>query len=144
MLKGSIDSLKKSVEDREARVLLPLLYILVLILGFNIALFAGSSDLLTTCSGFLGEEVCTPTGIFIALVASIPGYIIAGNIFPDQLGLPWILSLIIIVVVSGLFYYLLGFGVDRLRKEKPTTEVVSKATIIGVFTVLIILLLSLI
>lgn len=123
--------------------ILPLFYFFVLILSLLLTglyvIFPG----LTLCSSIFGETICTPAGVLIALIASLPGYLIVGNILSADSTVPVVLSFTLVIVVSILFYYLAGKLLDKLKKGKLTTEEIIKLLVFISFTALIFLLLVL-
>ena len=118
-------------------------YILLLILGVFLTLVYAFVPSFTTCSALFGTMFCTPTGIFIALFASLPGYLLAGNALSFLPDVPWIVSLISVIIVSGIFYYMVGKFLDRQKGKKFTTESFVRSVIILTLVILVLLLLAL-
>ncbi len=132
LIQKLIGLLKKS----NFRKVLPLFYFLFLVLGGILTLVYAFIPEFTACSSIFGEKFCTPYGIFLMLVVSLPGYLIAGNILFFIKELHWGVSLIIVAATSALFYYLLGFGLDKLKSKALNAENVSKILIIMFFVIL--------
>lgn len=103
---------------KDTRVVLIQLYLFVIVFGFVLTLLYAAYPSLLTCSKFFGDEFCTPTGIFVGLLASIPGYVVAGNVLSSFNQLPGWLSLTIVIATSVFFYYLIGLVIDKLRRGK--------------------------
>ena len=128
---------------REFKRLLPVVYIYLLILGLILTLVYAFVPEFVICSGIFGQQFCTPAGIFTALFASLPGYLFAGNFLTFISALPWFISFIVIIVVSGIFYYLIGYIIDAQRGQKFTSEKLVKTIIILAFILLTLFLLAL-
>ena len=75
---------------------------------------------LETCSSLLGDYFCTPTGLFLAMVASIPGYLLVGNIVTYLPTLPVWVSLILVFIVTTIIYFAFGLLIDKLFSEKKS------------------------
>lgn len=123
--------------------LLPIAYFAFLMLGVLLTFLYSFIHSLTTCSSLFGTDFCTPTGIFIALLASLPGYMISGNLLEFIGELPWGLSFAIVMGTSFVFYYLLGMFIDNFRAKKMDSENLSRILIIAFFAILLILLIGL-
>ncbi|MEM2145685.1 MAG: hypothetical protein QW279_10010 [Candidatus Jordarchaeaceae archaeon] len=80
----------------------------------------------------------------MALFVSLPGYIIAGNLLAIGPELPWIFSLIAVILLSGVFYYFIGLLLDKRRGKKMTSELMAKIVIYTSLAILLFLLLTLI
>lgn len=128
---------------KEFKKLFLFAYIFVLLTSIILTLVYAFVPTFTTCSSLFGEKFCTPTGIFLALFASLPGYLLAGNALSFLPDVPWIISLVAVVIVSGIFYYLLGFVIDKQRGKKFTSDSFVKSVIILSLVVFILLLLTL-
>src|SRR3989344_7328338 len=118
-------------------------YIFGIVSGLLLLFLYGFFHSMVFCSSLLGEKVCTPTGIFVIIVLSLPGYLIAGNILAFITELPWVISLLVVVVTSGSFYFLFGVVIDRARGKKLTAKELNKIIIITSFLILLLLLFSL-
>ena len=143
--KGQIDQIITNVIVFFAVVLLMALfvYVSILVIGAILTFAYAFFHNLTFCSSLFGENFCTPLGIFLVLTVSLPGYLIAGNILKFIPDLPWAVSLIVVVVTSGVFYFLLGTFIDRLKSKKITTAEVNKIIIFASLGLLILFLISL-
>ncbi|KKQ97769.1 MAG: hypothetical protein UT24_C0012G0081 [Candidatus Woesebacteria bacterium GW2011_GWB1_39_12] len=119
-------------------------YITGLILGIVILALYAFIPSLIFCTPIFGQQVCTPAGILLALVLSLPGYLIAGNLLQFLPELAWGISLVVIIVVSAAFYYLSGWLIDQKLEKKLSTSTFSKYLILFVFAVLVLILISLI
>src|SRR3972149_2461037 len=97
---------------KEFKKLLPVLYIICLILGILLTLVYAFVPKFVVCSALFGQQFCTPAGIFLALLVSLPGYLFAGNLLPFIKELPWLASFIVIIVFSGIFYHFIGLFLD--------------------------------
>jgi hypothetical protein len=125
----------KKFFKKDTRILLLQIYIIVLLVGFILTLLFAAFPSLIVCNNIFGEEFCTPTGLYLGLLASLPGYVIAGNLLASFNQLPTALSFIIVISTSGIFYFLLGFLIDKARKKKFTKELL---IILSSFIILII------
>ncbi len=134
--------IKKRI-PKEFKKLFLLIYFLILVLGVILTLAYAFFHNLTVCSSLFGENFCTPMGLFLILLASLPGYIIAGNILKFLPDLPWVISLMLVIAVSCAFYFLVGSFIDGLRKKKITIPEVNKIIIILSLFLLLLLLMSL-
>jgi hypothetical protein len=123
-------------KGKPPRLILPMLYISIVFLGFIVALINLFTDILTICPTFFGSSVCAPLGVYIGLIVSIPGYIIATNLLPFVGDLIWFFSLVIVIIISLLFYTFLGWMIEIFKSDKRTDEKV-KLLIILVFSVLL-------
>lgn len=130
----------KKFFPKEFPKLVPLLYIYLLVLGLVLTLAYAFVPKLVTCSGIFGQSFCTPTGIFLILFVSLPGYILAGNLLTFIGKLPWLLSLISVFVVSGTFYYLLGLFIEKIKAKKIRQESFIKMIVLSAFVILALLL----
>ena len=119
------------------------LYIFGLILGLILTLVYAFVPSLVTCTSFFAESFCTPTGIFLIIVLSLPGYLIAGNILALLPEIPWAFSLIIVVITSGAFYFLIGLLIDKKRRKKVSVSGINKLVIYLSFGLLLLFLISL-
>lgn len=121
----------------------PTIYFLLLLLGIVLTFIYAFIPSFVTCSSIFGRHFCTPTGIFIALFFSLPGYIISGNIISFIENLPWGISFAIVIATSSVFYYLLGLAIDKFRGKPLNAENISKIFIIISFSILFLFFISL-
>ncbi len=151
-MKKSLLKLKKSINFKRLREKISKLsykkfflslYILGLLLGVILVFFGTFIPSLITCSKIFGVSFCTSTGVFLILLLSLPGYLIAGNLMSFMREIPWSISLMIVVVTSGLFYFFIGFLIDKKRKKELDLILISKIIIYISFISLTILLFSL-
>ncbi len=126
------------------RKILPLIYLLLLLLGLVLTIIYAFVHSFVICSSLFGTNFCTPTGIYIALLASIPGYIISGNILYYIGEIPWLISFIVVIITSLVFYYLVGLIIDKYKSKSPSFENISKIIIIIFFCLLFLFFISLI
>jgi len=131
--------IKKKINIIGYRKTLPLIYLFILILGAVLTFVYAFVHSLVVCSSVFGTDFCTPTGIFIALIASLPGYVIAGNVLSFVGEVHWFLSFVIVIMTSFTFYYLLGYLIDKIKIRKFYAENLSKIIVIIFFSVLLIL-----
>lgn len=125
---------------KDFRILLPQLYALGIIVGFVLTLLYATFPGLSFCSELFGDQFCTPAGIYLGLFISLPGYLIAGNLFSQLPTLSGSSSFLIVIVTSGIFYFLLGLLIDKFRKKTASKTGVF---IVAVFVVLLLILLLL-
>ena len=108
----------KKFFKKDFRVLFIQIYLIVLLVAFILTLLFAAFPSLIVCSSFFGEEFCTPTGLYLGLLASLPGYVVAGNLLSSFNEIPVALSYVIVVSTSGLFYFLLGLLIDKVKNKK--------------------------
>ncbi len=132
------------LKSKEFTKIIPLIYVIGMVIGLLFTIAYAFFHNLVVCSTFFGQEFCTPTGIFIALMLSLPGYVIAGNLLSLIPNFPWIISLVVVIVVSASFYYLLGWLIDQKRSKKMTTGNFTKYLTVFIFVVLVLILVALI
>ncbi len=144
MLKRVLPRLKKllSFFKKDLKVLLPQLYLIGILIGFIVLLLYAAFPNLFVCTALLGQEVCFPTGIFIGMVISLPGYIIAGNIMTKLPTLPAAISFLIVVIVSILFYYLVGLFFDKFKKAAYEERI--RLIVLAIFILLLTMIVVLI
>lgn len=118
---------------------LPLIYVFILFFGIILTIAYAYIHSLVVCSSIFGTEFCTPTGIFIALTASLPGYIIAGNVLLFTKSLHWVLSLAIVIITSLVFYYFFGLLIDKIRLKNIHAEILTKVIVVVFFLLLLFL-----
>ena len=131
----------KKFFKKDFRILIPQIYLFGLLIGFIFTLLYATFPQLIVCSDLLGYEFCTPIGVFIALIINFPGYIISGNIFTRLANVPWLLSLFAVILISLVFYFLVGLSIDKYRKGTYKQRVV--VCVIAIFVVLLTFLLLL-
>lgn len=139
LLTAKFKSIKKFFK-KDFRVLFPQLYIIGILVGFVLTLLFAVFPQLVMCSQIFGDQLCTPTGIFVGLFVSLPGYLIAGNLFSILPALSVGVSFVIVIITSIAFYYLLGLLLDKIR-QKSTSK--SSLFIVASFIVLLLFLLFL-
>lgn len=125
------------IEWRTWKVLLPTIYIGGLAIGFILTLLFAAFPQLVTCSSLLGEEFCAPTGLFLFVLLSLPGYLIMGNIANFVPQLPMSITLFFTVGLSGFIYFFLGLAIDSVIKKKLTTRLATIYIIIASIIVLL-------
>lgn len=103
---------------KDLKILFPQLYFLGLIVSLVVTLLFAIYPSLTICSSIFGEEFCTPTGLFMGMIISIPGYLIVGNVLSFFPAIPLVASLFLVLVVTALLYFLAGLLIDKLLKAK--------------------------
>ena len=133
----NINNKLRNFFKKDFKFLLPQLYILILIFGLILTLLYAVFPSLAICSSLFGDNFCTPAGIFIGLTASLPGYLIAGNLLSFFNSLPTGVSFLIVLLTSVLVYYFIGKLIDRARKKSISKTV---AIIIASIIILLILL----
>src|SRR3989344_1625975 len=93
---------------RRFRVFLPSFYGIVLLIGGLLTGLFVYIPSLYRCGVLMGLEFCTPIGTYIVMISSFPGYFIGGNLlkfFPDA---NLVISALVVVAVSFLFYWIVG------------------------------------
>jgi len=130
----------KKFFKKDFRILFIQIYLIVLLIAFILALLFAAFPSLIICSSFFGEEFCTPTGLYLGLLASLPGYVVAGNLLSSFNEIPAVLSFIIVIATSGLFYFLLGLLIDKAKNKKfKKSEIIIIAAFVTLllFTILL-------
>ena len=130
--------------SRKPRVVLSLTYLLVLIFGLILSGFYPFVPGLTVCSNLFGEQFCTPTGFFIIMAASLPGYLIAGNILKLLPTVNTLLSSLLVFLVSFYFYRLLGAFIESMRDKERSRIQKIRLLILLLFLILVFVVISLI
>lgn len=127
----------KKFFKKDLKVQLPVFYVLILIIsGFLFLLFQIYPQL-TICSKLFGVKFCTPTGAFLALLVSLPGYFVAGDIMGITPKTPLSFSIPVVFLVTLIFYFLLGVAIDFVRKTRPNLENAIKYLVIVIFILLL-------
>lgn len=127
---------------RGLRIVFTKLYITGLVLSLILILLFATFPSLSICNDSLGFEFCVPTGVFVGLIISIPGYLIAGNVLSKFENIHWLISLVAVIVTSYAFYYYFGLAIDRFKKVDSKGKF--KVMVIFIFVILLVLLLYLI
>lgn len=138
-----ISTTLKILKKSGFKKILPLIYFIFLLLGLVLTFIYAFVHSLVICSSIFGTEFCTPTGIFLILCASLPGYLISGNMLSFISELPWAVSFAVVILASFVFYYLLGLLIDKLKEKKLDPEYTSKIIIVVVFFILLFLVVGL-
>lgn len=123
--------LVRTLSSVKMKKLLPIFYISGLILGLVLTLLYTIYPSLVVCSSLFGEDFCTPAGLFLGGILSLPGYLIVGNVLQFLPAQPIALSLIFVLVITAVTYYLLGLLIDKLKMAKRSW--VSKSSKITTF-----------
>lgn len=131
----------RSFFRKDSKILLPKIYLVILAFGFILTLLYAAFPGLTICSSFFGEEFCTPAGIYLGLMASLPGYVIAGNLLSSFNELPAVISFITVILTSGLFYFLLGLLIDKVRFKKFSKLAILIISALVILLIILIILL---
>lgn len=135
----AIKELKKSGFKK----IVPLIYLITLVIGIVLTFIYTFIHSFVTCSSLFGTDFCTPTGIFVVLFASLPGYIISGNLLSFIKDIPSSVSFAVVILTSIVFYFLLGLLIDKFRSRKMSAENTSKFIVVVIFSILFFLLVSL-
>jgi hypothetical protein len=134
----------KGFFKKDYHILLPQIYFIVLVAGFLLGLLYAFFPFLVTCLTVFGSRVCTSVGVLTSLAVNVPGYLVIGKIFGASSSLPTIVSVILVVFVSALFYFLLGHLIDNFKKGKGSAKNSSKSIIyISLFLLIFLLILFL-
>ena len=118
-------------------------YALVIIIGLILSLASIKYLSLTTCANMYGEEFCTPTGVFLILIMSIPGYFIVGNLLPFLTNTSWLVTLALVVLSSFIFYFITGLIIEKylLLSSEGKTKFLVYSIFIILFALMVLLLL---
>lgn len=114
---------QRGLKNREYKVLMPLTYLACLVVGTIVSLLYFKFPNLVLCLPVLGQPVCAPTGIYIGLLVSLPGYVLASKVFALLPEIHWILSFIVVVALSFGSYFLLGKFIDRYKPNSSESKV---------------------
>ena len=138
----SVGKFKMRIIKGGTKFVLPTIYLLILIFGLLISVLYIFIPSFQICPVIFAQKVCAPVGIYIALFASLPGYILVGNILNFLVGVPWGISLIIVVLITTGFYFLIGLFIDNYKKSnrERKTKLLVWATF-GIFLFLFLILL---
>ncbi|OGM60843.1 hypothetical protein A2955_02280 [Candidatus Woesebacteria bacterium RIFCSPLOWO2_01_FULL_37_19] len=146
MLKNILDRLRKVFKNlikKRFRFIIPFAYGIGLFFGLIIAGLYPFIPSLVYCGSFFGEEFCTPFGLFFAMILTLPGYLIGGNILKFLPSPPVLASVIFVLLISFVFYFLLGVLADKMRLGFKSSEEKVKTIILIVFFILGFLVISL-
>ena len=141
MLKKKVINILKKFKQKipqRLRWKLSFYYVLAIIVGLILSLASIKYLSLSTCAKMYGQEFCTPTGIFLILIMSIPGYFIVGNLLPFLINSSWLVTLVFVILSSFLFYFLTGLIIEKYLKLSPEGK--TKFLIYTAFIILLILL----
>jgi hypothetical protein len=117
LLKRLLTRIATFALGRKRRVI-PFLYLVLILLGVVLSIIGSLSGTLEVCLKMFGNEICAPLGVYIILIASIPGYLIVGNLLPFLSEIQWFYSMILVVIISFIFYFLSGYSIDKFRRAK--------------------------
>lgn len=136
-IKKLIERVKKFRVKKYGKFL-PLLYISILVLGSAITGLFIYFPTLYKCGVVLGLEMCQPTGTYIMMTASAPGYLIGGNLLKLHPTVTLAGSILVVFVTSLLFYYAIGWVIDKWRKHElePIKTILVTAIILCLFLLL--------
>jgi len=129
---------------RKPKVVLSLTYIFALVFGLVLSGFYPFVPRLTVCSNLFGEQFCTPTGFFIIMTASLPGYLIAGNILKFFPAVNTLLSSLLVFLVSFYFYRFFGIFIESMRDKERTRIQKIRLLILLFFLLLVFVVISLV
>ena len=127
---------------KSKKKLLPKIYFYTLFFGGLLYLLYGLFPGLRSCPAIFGETVCAPFGIYMVLIASLPGYLIVANILKFLPPIPWLISLIIVIMVSFYIYYMAGKYLDGYGVKKTEEKIGGFVVLFFVILLLAFLLLS--
>lgn len=132
-----------SLPKRDFSILFPSFYLLVMVIGFLFTALFYAYPSFVTCSNFLGQEFCTPTGVYLGFMASIPGYFIVGSLLGNFINrFPIAISFFLVVGTSVLVYFLLGLLMQKLKKGKFLGKRgIEKLVVISFIIILVLLIL---
>lgn len=134
-----------SLPKRDLSILLPSLYIVILIFGFFLTILFYVFPSLISCTTYLGKEFCTPTGVYLSFMSSIPGYFVLGTLLGDYVNrIPLTISFFFVVGISILIYFFLGLFLQKAKSGELLKKDASSKLVLSVFLVLLILLILLV
>jgi len=134
-----------SLPKRDLSILLPGFYIVILLLGFLLTVLFYAFPSLVSCSEFLGREFCTPTGVFLSFMVSMPGYFVIGNVLGDYINkIPIAVSFFFVVGISILVYFFLGLLLQKIKSGELFKKESTSKLVFFSFIVLLILLILLV
>ena len=134
----------KKFFKKDFKLLLPQLYVVILVVGVVLLLLFTIFPSLQVCSNIFGDKFCTPAGLFLVMLASIPGYIIVGNLVTalPNVAIPIIFSLLLVVVVSLAIYFGLGYLIDLSKGRIKSKAVMWTLIIFAIVLIALILLVT--
>jgi hypothetical protein len=134
-----------SLPKRDMSILLPSFYIAILIFGFLLTMLFYVFPSLVACTEYLGKEFCTPTGVYLSFISSVPGYFVMGLLLGELISkIPLPISFFFVVGISILVYFFLGLILQKLRTGELLKKENSSKLVVYVFVVLLILLILLV
>lgn len=140
-IKSMVQKVKEVVTMIRIPWLLPRLYIKLFIFGLIlVGLNFSYLPNLTYCADMFGGDLCSPIGIYLIALISIPGYLVVNAIFPNAAQGNDSLYSLIVFVTSLLIYSILGYFFSKKKEVK----IKSAGIIYLIFLILLFLLLVLI
>jgi len=134
-----------SLLKRDFSILLPSFYILILVFGFFLTILFYVFPSLVACTTYLGKEFCTPTGVYLSFMSSVPGYFILGTLLGDYINkIPLAISFFFVVGISILVYFFLGLFVQKVKSGELLKKESATKLILFVFFVLLVVLILLV
>jgi len=124
------------------RITFPSIYLALLTFSLVISLFYRFTPFLYICPNLLGQELCAPLGVYIALFVSYPGYLFVAYAIPGSADWRWEFSSVVVILISALFYFIVGLAVDKFKKGNKNYKI--KLTTICIFVFIFSLFLILI
>lgn len=133
--------LLSNLRKKGLKIVLPFAYLLFLVVGLLLYLTHTLFPRLVVCLNIFGGRVCSSIGVLITTVVSLPGYIVVGIIlsnFVDKV--PVAISLFLVVVISFLIYFAVGFILDKIGRVKIIPKMSLQNLILAIFLILAFLL----
>lgn len=134
-----VKKIAKRIKIKSFKKLLVLLYLIVMFIGLILSGLFIFIPKLYSCGKLMGLDYCTPTGVLTMMGASIPGYLIGGNLIKFLPKITMVESILLVFVVSLIFYYFTGWVIDKARKHElePVKTIVISSLIILLFLILV-------
>lgn len=140
-----VTQLLTSLPKRDLSILLPSLYILILLFGFFLTVLFYVFPSLVACTEYLGKEFCTPTGVYLSFMSSIPGYFVIGSLLGDYINkIPLAISFFFVVGISILVYFFLGLFLQKVKSGELLKKDNASKLIMFVFIILLVVLILLV
>jgi hypothetical protein len=132
-----------TLPKRDLSILLPSFYLIILVFGFFLTILFYVFPSLVACTEYLGREFCTPTGVYLSFMSSIPGYFVLGTVLGEFMNkIPLAISFFFVVGISILVYFFLGLFLQKVKSgELLKKDSASKMVIIVFFVLLSVLIL---
>lgn len=128
----------KTLSSKKYQKFLPQVYLRLLLFSLAVTGLFVFYPAISVCP--FGPNNCMPIGVLIIFAISFPGYFIISAL-TTRVQLPEFVMLLVLILFSLAFYFVLGYLIDSQKGKKPTVSTLVKFIVFIAFLVLIFLLL---